>query len=66
MAEGFDLPVAHKPDSMEIRFIPDKDYISWLAARAELPPAGNFVFHGEVIGTSRGHTSLRSVAPPRL
>ena len=39
MAEGFDLPVAHKPDSMEICFIPDKDYISWLAARAERPPA---------------------------
>ena len=54
MAEGFDLPVAHKPDSMEICFIPDKDYISWLAKRAELPPAGNFVFHGEVIGRHEG------------
>lgn len=54
MAEVFDLPVAHKPDSMEICFIPDKDYISWLAARAELPPAGNFVFHGEVIGRHEG------------
>ena len=54
LAEGFELPVAHKPDSMEICFIPDKDYISWLAARAELPPAGNFVFHGEVIGHHDG------------
>ncbi len=54
MAEEFGLPVAHKPDSMEICFIPDKDYISWLAARAELPPAGNFVFHGEVIGRHDG------------
>lgn len=54
LAEGFELPVAHKPDSMEICFIPDKDYISWLAARAELPPAGNFVFHGEVIGRHDG------------
>lgn len=54
MAEGFELPVAYKPDSMEICFIPDKDYISWLAARAELPPAGNFVFHGEVIGRHEG------------
>lgn len=54
LAEGFELPVAHKPDSMEICFIPDKDYISWLAARAELPPAGNFVFHGEVIGRHNG------------
>lgn len=54
MAEEFRLPVAHKPDSMEICFIPDKDYISWLSRRAELPPAGDFVFHGEVIGRHEG------------
>lgn len=54
LAEDFGLPVAHKPDSMEICFIPDKDYISWLAARAELPPAGSFVFHGKVIGSHEG------------
>ncbi len=54
LAESFGLPVAHKPDSMEICFIPDKDYISWLAARAALPPAGDFVFHGEVIGRHEG------------
>jgi tRNA-uridine 2-sulfurtransferase len=54
LAEGFNLPVAHKPDSMEICFIPDKDYISWLAGRAELPPAGDFVFHGEVVGRHDG------------
>ena len=54
LAEDFGLPVAHKPDSMEICFIPGKDYISWLAARAELPPAGSFVFHGKVIGSHEG------------
>ncbi len=54
MAEEFGLPVAHKPDSMEICFIPDKDYIAWLSRRAELPPAGDFVFHGEVIGRHEG------------
>ena len=54
LAEGFTLPVAHKPDSMEICFIPDKDYISWLGKRAPLPPEGNFVFHGEVIGRHEG------------
>lgn len=54
LAEGFNLPVAHKPDSMEICFIPDKDYISWLAGRAELPPAGDFVFHGKVVGRHDG------------
>lgn len=54
MAEEFGLPVAHKPDSMEICFIPDKDYIAWLSRRAELPPTGDFVFHGEVIGRHEG------------
>lgn len=54
LAESFTLPVAHKPDSMEICFIPDKDYISWLGKRAPLPPEGNFVFHGEVIGRHEG------------
>ena len=54
LADEFKLPVAHKPDSMEICFIPDKDYIGWIGKRAELPPAGNFVFHGEVIGQHEG------------
>ena len=54
LAEEFGLPVAHKPDSMEICFIPDKDYIGWLGRRAPLPPAGSFVFHGEVIGVHEG------------
>ena len=54
MAEDFALPSAHKPDSMEICFIPDKDYIRWLSERAELPGAGDFVFHGEVIGQHDG------------
>ncbi len=54
LAEGFTLPVAHKPDSMEICFIPDKDYISWLGKRAPLPPEGDFVFHGEVVGRHEG------------
>ena len=54
LAEGFTLPVAHKPDSMEICFIPDKDYISWLGKRVPLPPEGNFVFHSEVIGRHEG------------
>lgn len=54
MAEEFALPVAHKGDSMEICFIPDKDYISWLGRRAALPGAGDFIFHGEVIGRHEG------------
>lgn len=54
LAIEFELPVAHKPDSMEICFIPDKDYIGWIAKRAPLPPEGDFVFHGEVIGRHEG------------
>ena len=54
MAEKFRLPVAHKGDSMEICFIPDKDYIGWLGRRAELPGAGDFVLHGEVVGRHEG------------
>ena len=54
MAEELALPVAHKPDSMEICFIPDKNYVNWLSGRVTLPPPGNFVFHGTAIGTHEG------------
>lgn len=54
MAEEFGLSVAHKPDSMEICFIPDKDYIGWLARRTMLPSPGPLVLHGQEIGTHRG------------
>ena len=54
MAEDFGLPVAHKPDSMEICFIPDKDYCGWLARRGPLPKPGVFVRSGAVIGAHEG------------
>ena len=54
LAEEFNLPVAHKPDSMEICFIPDKDYVGWLSHREELPPEGDFIFHGEPAGRHEG------------
>jgi tRNA-specific 2-thiouridylase len=54
LAEDMELSAAHKPDSMEICFIPDKDYIGWLRSRAEVPGEGDFVFHGEVIGRHEG------------
>ncbi|MCQ2405760.1 MAG: tRNA 2-thiouridine(34) synthase MnmA [Oscillospiraceae bacterium] len=57
LAEEFGIPVAHKPDSMEICFIPDKDYASFIGRRAPLPPPGDMTFNGEVIGQHRGiHT----------
>ena len=54
LAEEFGLPVAHKPDSMEICFIPDKDYIGWISRRTAMPGAGKFILHGEVIGEHDG------------
>ena len=54
LAEEFGIPVAHKPDSMEICFIRDKDYAGWLARRAETPKPGSFLFEGEVIGRHEG------------
>ena len=56
MAERLGLPVAHKPDSQEICFIPDHDYASFIEEYTgrELPP-GNFVdLDGNVLGRHRG------------
>lgn len=55
LAEQFGIPVAKKPDSMEICFIRDKDYIGWLSRRCEVPQAGKFVLDdGTVIGEHLG------------
>ena len=54
LAEDFGLPAAHKKDSMEICFIPDKDYVGWISRRAELPGPGDFVFHGVCVGQHDG------------
>ena len=54
LAEEFGIPVAHKPDSMEICFIPDNDYIGWIRSRSTFPGPGELVFHGQVIGRHEG------------
>jgi len=55
MAQERGIPVAHKPDSMEICFIPDGDYAAWLDRRGATPPAGDFVdARGAVLGRHRG------------
>ena len=54
LAAEWGLDAAAKPDSMEICFIPDKDYIRWLGERAALPGPGDFLFHGQVIGRHEG------------
>lgn len=59
MAIAAGLPVANKPDSQEICFIPDDDYASFIdnAAGDRVPGPGNFVTaKGIVIGQHKGIT----------
>ena len=55
LAGEFGIPVAHKPDSMEICFIPDKDYIGWIGRRADLPGPGDVTLDGEVVARHEGY-----------
>ena len=53
------LPVAHKPDSQEICFIPDNDYAAFIdrAAAGRVPGKGNYVTKdGTVLGEHLGIT----------
>jgi tRNA-specific 2-thiouridylase len=55
LAREFGIPVAEKPDSMEICFIPDGDYAAWLERRGITPPTGNFISrNGTVLGRHKG------------
>lgn len=55
LAQGLDLPVAKKPDSMEICFIPDKNYAGYIEARGIVPPEGSFVDKdGNILGKHHG------------
>ena len=59
LAREYRLPVAHKPDSQEICFIPDNDYAGFIERTAgeRTPPPGNFVTEdGTVLGRHRGIT----------
>ena len=59
LAEEIGLPVARKPDSQEICFIPDNDYAGFIDREAgeRVPTPGSFVrASGEVLGTHRGIT----------
>lgn len=54
-AEAGALPAAHRPDSMEICFIPDQDYAAWLDRRGGTPGPGDFVdMDGNVLGRHKG------------
>lgn len=52
------IPVAQKPDSMEICFIPDKDYAKFIEENTDaLIPKGNYVnTRGEILGQHQGIT----------
>ena len=55
LAEGCGIPVAHKPDSMEICFIPNDDYGAWLEERGAAAPEGDFVApDGTILGRHKG------------
>lgn len=56
MAKSLDLPVHNKPDSQEICFIPDNDYVRFV--REQIPDrdtAGDFVDKiGNIVGSHKG------------
>uniref|UniRef100_UPI004057B077 tRNA 2-thiouridine(34) synthase MnmA n=1 Tax=Acetatifactor sp. TaxID=1872090 RepID=UPI004057B077 len=59
IAEEAGLPVAYKPDSQEICFVPDNDYAGFIDREAgdRVPGPGNFVStDGRVLGQHKGIT----------
>lgn len=59
IAEEYHLPVAHKPDSQEICFVPDHDYAGFIDREAgeRVPPPGNFIAaDGKILGRHKGIT----------
>ncbi len=58
IAEELGLSTAHKPDSMEICFVPDQDYARFIDENSGHPvPEGNFVTaDGTVVGRHKGIT----------
>lgn len=56
IAENIGLTVAHKPDSMEICFVPDNDYAGFIEKNSSVPVIpGNFIdTNGNIIGRHKG------------
>lgn len=56
IAEKIGIQVAHKPDSMEICFVPDNDYAGFITRKTGyVSRPGNFVdLHGNILGTHKG------------
>ena len=55
LAVNYGIPVANKPDSMEICFVPNDDYAAWLEQRGATAPPGDFIDKdGRVMGRHKG------------
>ena len=55
IAEEIGLEVAEKPDSQDICFIPDGDYVKFITWRDGSMPEGNFVdIEGNILGKHKG------------
>ncbi len=55
IARNAELPVAEKGDSQEICFVPNDDYIAFLASKGISSPKGNFIDkNGNLLGTHNG------------
>lgn len=55
LARGFGIPVADKPDSMEICFIPDGDYAAFIEGRGLAGKEGHFIApDGADLGPHKG------------
>lgn len=56
MATSYDLPVADKPDSLDICFLPDHNYQSFIAANEKTKAQKGDIVHenGEILGTHDG------------
>jgi len=55
IAQKLYLPIAHKPDSQDICFIPDGDYLAYLKQIGVVPQAGHFIGpDGENLGPHKG------------
>ena len=54
IASSLDLPVADKPDSVEICFVPNNDYRNFVAERIELIPGELKNQEGKIVGEHKG------------
>ena len=58
IAEELELYVAHKPDSMEICFVPDQDYARFIEENSgkKIPEGNEVTTDGKIVGHHRGIT----------